>query len=47
MCGNAHSGRGGQLYVFADGDSAVKSSDGVNVLKMPEHMACFHRCCMW
>ncbi|HDZ49578.1 hypothetical protein LCGC14_0056280 [marine sediment metagenome] len=31
------SARGGQLYVFADGDSAVKSSDGVNVLMMPEH----------
>lgn len=31
------SARGGQLYVFADGDSAVKSSEGVNVLVMPEH----------
>ena len=31
------SARGGQLYVFADGDSAVKPSDGVNVLVMPEH----------
>lgn len=31
------SARGGQLYVFADGDSAVKSSEGVNVLMMPEH----------
>ena len=31
------SARGGQLYVFADGDSAVKSSIGVNVLMMPEH----------
>ncbi|MCF2914179.1 glutamine--fructose-6-phosphate transaminase (isomerizing) [Halomonas sp. Cn5-12] len=31
------SARGGQLYVFADGGSAVKSSDGVNVLLMPEH----------
>ena len=31
------SARGGQLYVFADGDSAVKSSAGVNVLMMPEH----------
>ncbi|MGP8291659.1 glutamine--fructose-6-phosphate transaminase (isomerizing) [Vreelandella zhanjiangensis] len=31
------SARGGQLYVFADGDSAVKSSESVNVLLMPEH----------
>lgn len=31
------SARGGQLYVFADGGSAVKSSEGVNVLLMPEH----------
>ncbi|KHJ49877.1 hypothetical protein PZ78_15985 [Vreelandella venusta] len=31
------SARGGQLYVFADGGSAVKSSDDVNVLMMPEH----------
>lgn len=31
------SARGGQLYVFADGDSAVKPSEGVNVLMMPEH----------
>lgn len=29
--------RGGQLYVFADGDSAVTPSEGVNVLAMPEH----------
>jgi len=31
------SARGGQLYVFADGDSTVKSSEGVSVLAMPEH----------
>ncbi|GED44844.1 hypothetical protein HME01_06960 [Vreelandella aquamarina] len=31
------SARGGQLYVFADGGSEVKSSDGVSVLLMPEH----------
>ena len=30
------SARGGQLYVFADGDSAVKSAIWVNVLMMPE-----------
>lgn len=31
------SARGGQLYVFADGDSRMKASEGVNVLHMPEH----------
>ncbi|MFG6668736.1 glutamine--fructose-6-phosphate transaminase (isomerizing) [Halomonas sp. HNIBRBA4712] len=31
------SARGGQLYVFADGDSAIRSTNGVNVLTMPEH----------
>ncbi|MCG7577217.1 MULTISPECIES: glutamine--fructose-6-phosphate transaminase (isomerizing) [unclassified Halomonas] len=31
------SARGGQLYVFADGGSEVTSSEGVNVLLMPEH----------
>ncbi|SEN44068.1 glutamine--fructose-6-phosphate transaminase (isomerizing) [Halomonas caseinilytica] len=31
------SARGGQLYVFADGDSRMNSSDGVKVLHMPEH----------
>ena len=31
------SARGGELYVFADGDSHVASSDGIKVLKMPEH----------
>ena len=31
------SARGGQLYVFADGGSQVTSSEGVNVLQMPEH----------
>ncbi len=31
------SARGGQLYVFADGDSRIPESEGVNVLAMPEH----------
>lgn len=31
------SARGGQLYVFADGDTRVASSEGVEVLAMPEH----------
>jgi glutamine---fructose-6-phosphate transaminase (isomerizing) len=29
--------RGGELYVFADGDSAIGSSEGVHVIRMPEH----------
>jgi glucosamine--fructose-6-phosphate aminotransferase (isomerizing) len=29
--------RGGQLYVFADGDSTVEASEGVHVIRMPEH----------
>ncbi|WFE72440.1 glutamine--fructose-6-phosphate transaminase (isomerizing) [Halomonas sp. M1] len=31
------SARGGQLYVFADGGSAMKPTEGVNVQLMPEH----------
>ena len=29
--------RGGVLYVLADGDTKIESSDGVNVIRMPEH----------
>jgi glucosamine--fructose-6-phosphate aminotransferase (isomerizing) len=29
--------RGGELYVFADGDSEITASEGVNVIKLPEH----------
>ncbi len=29
--------RGGELYVFADADSAVEESDGLHVLRLPEH----------
>ena len=29
--------RGGELYVFADGDSHIASSEGVHVIRMPEH----------
>ena len=29
--------RGGVLYVLADGDSAIRASEGVNVIRMPEH----------
>ena len=29
--------RGGQLYVFADGDTAIESEPGLHVIRMPEH----------
>jgi glucosamine--fructose-6-phosphate aminotransferase (isomerizing) len=29
--------RGGELYVFADADSRIESSEGVHVIRMPEH----------
>ena len=29
--------RGGQLYVFADADSHIASSEGVHVVRLPEH----------
>jgi glucosamine--fructose-6-phosphate aminotransferase (isomerizing) len=29
--------RGGELYVFADGDSAVEEEAGVHVMRLPEH----------
>ena len=29
--------RGGELYVFADADSRIASSPGVNVIRLPEH----------
>ncbi len=29
--------RGGELYVFADADSAVAESDGVHILRLPTH----------
>jgi glucosamine--fructose-6-phosphate aminotransferase (isomerizing) len=29
--------RGGELYVFADADSHISSSSGVNVIRLPEH----------
>ncbi len=29
--------RGGQLYVFADADSQIQSSEGIHVIRMPEH----------
>ncbi len=29
--------RGGQLYVFADADSRISSSEGIHVIRLPEH----------
>ena len=29
--------RGGQLYVFADADTHIESSDGMHVIRLPEH----------
>jgi len=29
--------RGGELYVLADADSRIAASDGVNVIRLPEH----------
>ena len=29
--------RGGKLYVFADQDTHISGSDGINVIKLPEH----------
>jgi glucosamine--fructose-6-phosphate aminotransferase (isomerizing) len=33
--------RGGELYVFADPDAGVESSDGVHVIQMPKHVGDF------
>jgi glucosamine--fructose-6-phosphate aminotransferase (isomerizing) len=29
--------RGGELFVFADADTHIESSEGVHVIRMPEH----------
>jgi len=29
--------RGGELYVLADADTRISSSEGVNVIRLPEH----------
>ncbi len=29
--------RGGELFVFADGDTRIESSEGLHVIRMPEH----------
>jgi len=33
--------RGGELYVFADPDSGIRSSEGVTVITMPKHVSHF------
>ncbi len=33
--------RGGELYVFADPESGIEPSDGVNVIHMPRHVSYF------
>ena len=33
--------RGGELFVFADPESGMESSDGVTVIKMPRHVSAF------
>ena len=33
--------RGGELYVFADPESAIQNSDGVTVITMPRHVSYF------
>ncbi|MCZ8130320.1 MAG: glutamine--fructose-6-phosphate transaminase (isomerizing) [Steroidobacteraceae bacterium] len=33
--------RGGELYVFADPESGIEPSDGVNVITMPKHVSYF------
>ena len=38
--------RGGELYVFADADSAVAEIDGVHIMRLPEHYGLLSRCCM-
>ena len=29
--------RGGELYVFADSDTQIENSEGLHVIRMPEH----------
>jgi glutamine---fructose-6-phosphate transaminase (isomerizing) len=33
--------RGGELFVFADPDSGIESSEGVTVITMPKHVSHF------
>jgi glucosamine--fructose-6-phosphate aminotransferase (isomerizing) len=30
--------RGGELYVVADRDSAIKAEDGIHVIRLPDHL---------
>lgn len=39
--------RGGELYVFADGDSAIASEEHVHVIRLPEITGIFRPCFTW
>jgi glucosamine--fructose-6-phosphate aminotransferase (isomerizing) len=39
--------RGGVLYVLADADTRIESSEGVHVIRMPEHYGALSPCCTW
>ena len=35
--------RGGELYVFADQDTHMSASDGIHVIRMPDHAGVYER----
>jgi glucosamine--fructose-6-phosphate aminotransferase (isomerizing) len=39
--------RGGVLYVLADADTRIESSEGVHVIRMPEHYGAVSPSCTW
>jgi glucosamine 6-phosphate synthetase-like amidotransferase/phosphosugar isomerase protein len=39
--------RGGELYVFADADSAVEEERACTSCACPSTTACCRRCCTW
>jgi glucosamine--fructose-6-phosphate aminotransferase (isomerizing) len=39
--------RGGVLYVLADADTRIESSEGIHVIRMPENYGALSRCCTW
>ncbi len=39
--------RGGQLYVFADGDTRIENDEGIHVIRLPSTTARCRRCCTW
>lgn len=38
--------RGGELYVFADADTAIAPADNMHVIQMPETTVISRPCCM-